>query len=77
METYYFTFGQNHWHRDGIPLKDYWVRVVAEDYGKARMLFIERFSSIYMEAPDKWSMQYKEKDFKSSYFPNGEFTKIF
>lgn len=76
MKNYYFTFGQNHWHRDGIPMKDFWVRVQAEDYITARIIFINKFSSIYMEREDKWAFQYEEEDFEPEYFGLGEFQLI-
>lgn len=74
MNNYYFTFGQNHTDINGYPLANYWVRVVAKNYNKARELFIENFSSQYLEKPDKWSFQYEEDDFKADCFPNGELT---
>lgn len=76
MNNYYFTFGQNHWHRDGIPMSNYWVRVVAESYDKAREIFIQRFTSVYMQDPMKFAFQYEENKFKPNYFPKGEFLLI-
>ena len=54
-------------------MKDKWVRVVAESYGKARSIFVEQFSSVDMEAPDKWAFQYTESDFDPQFFPEGEY----
>jgi hypothetical protein len=76
MQNYYFTFGQSHWHRDGIPMKNYWVRVKAEGYYEARELFVSEFSSIYMQAPDKWAFQYESHKFRKEFFPGGEFILI-
>lgn len=76
MKNYYFTFGQNHWNSEGYPMKNSWVRVVAENYEKARELFISQFTEIYMENPNKWAFQYEEKDFQTHFFPNGEFMLI-
>lgn len=79
MKNYYFTFGQNHWTGEGYPMKNSWVRVVAESYGKARELFVDNFSNIHMEKPDKWAFQYEEKDFgdeSKALYPNGEFKLI-
>lgn len=76
MANWYFTFGQAHETVTGIPMKNFWVRVVAEDFGAARMKFIQEWSSKYMPKPDKWAFQYKESDFKSEYFPLGEYAVI-
>jgi len=73
---YYFTFGQAHYTTDGYPMMNNWVTVIANDYGEARELFIEKFTSLYMENPDKFAFQYEEKDFESEYFPKGEFMLI-
>lgn len=32
METYYFTFGQNHVQLDGTPMKDYYITVEGDYY---------------------------------------------
>lgn len=71
--NYYFTFGQVHRTIDGISMKDNWVRVIAKDYISARKIFIEQFSSINMESPDKWAFQYEEDDFNPNFFPSGEY----
>jgi len=54
-------------------MKDYWVRVVAESYGQAREIFIDRFSKRFMGKPDKWAFQYEENKFHSRYCPRGEY----
>ena len=74
--NYYFTFGQNHWNKEGYPMKNSWVRVVAGNYEEARTKFVNQFSSIEMEKPDKWEFQYEEKEFSPHFFPNGEFCCI-
>jgi hypothetical protein len=73
MQNYYFTFGQSHWHKEGIPMKGFWVRVKASDYYKAREIFISEFSSIYMQTPSTWGFQYEEYKFKKELFPSEEF----
>lgn len=77
MENYYFTFGANHRTHKGddlISLRDYWVRVIAESYGKAREIFVEHFSTPCMERGAMcWSFQYGEKSFSPEYFPKGEY----
>ena len=77
MKDFYFTFGANHRVHQGndlISLKDYWVRVTADDYGKAREIFIERFSTPLMERGAMcWSFQYDEDKFSRQYFPLGEY----
>jgi hypothetical protein len=74
--NYYFTFGQSHVQNDGTPMKDYYVRVVADDYSSARSMFINEFSSQFMPAPDKWAFQYDEENFESHHFPKGEYLLI-
>ena len=75
-KNYYFTFGQANIQNDGTPMRNYWVRVVAEDFMKARMMFIEKFSSVHMPTPTTWSFQYTEDDFDRSWFPSGEYALI-
>lgn len=76
MKNYYFTFGQNHWTVEGFPMKNSWVRVVAEDYETARSLFVANFSSLYMQTPETWAFQYGEEKFESHFYKNGEFAVI-
>lgn len=76
MPNYYFTFGQGHVQKNGTPMKDYWVRVVAPSWADARTKFIQEWSTIYMPEYDKWSFQYDEKNFKPHYFPKGEYALI-
>lgn len=76
MKNFYFTFGQSHYTKKRVPMKDYWVRVVANNWDEARIKFIENFSSVYMDTPDKWAFQYDEDDFDNQFFPNGEYKVI-
>lgn len=77
LNKYYFTFGQAHCQIDGTPMKDYWITVIAEDYEKARDLFIKEFSSQFMSSPDKWAFQYAENDnLDFSYFKKGNYLTI-
>jgi hypothetical protein len=71
-KTYYFTFGHRQETRDGFPLRNHWVRVVAEDYATARCIFIAMFAIPNLPSPEKWSMQYKEEDFNAEFFRSGE-----
>jgi hypothetical protein len=67
METYYFTFGQQHIHpKTGEPLRDYWIEIVAKSEDVARDLMVEMFDR-------KWSHQYHEKEFMRvvRHFPKG------
>ena len=72
MNNYYFTFGQVHTTRQGKPLRNYWVRVVASDSSIARCIFITLFCIPNLEDVRKWSHQYDEESFNSEYFPEGE-----
>lgn len=76
MKNYYFTFGSNHKQIDGTIMEHSWVRVLSDSYINGRLKFIEQFSSLYMEAPDKWSFQYTDLDFNPKYFPRGEYCLI-
>ncbi len=76
MKKYYFTFGQNHVHENGTPMKDYWVEVEAKDYGEARGIFVREFSAVFMDAPDKWAFQYSESQIDKVYFPKGCYLKL-
>lgn len=85
MKEYYFTFGQDHRQAAGLPddsgmnMRNHWVRVTADSYMKARMIFIDEFSSKRMERGAAcWSFQYEERDFEKSkhYFPGGEYKHL-
>ena len=74
MHNYFFTFGQNHYTKGGVAMRNYWVRVAAPDADTARQAFINRFTNVVMTAPDKFSFQYGESDFVKGYYPGGEYT---
>jgi hypothetical protein len=76
MKNFYFTFGQVHHTVDGHPMRDYYVHVIADDYMTARQLFIEQFSSVEMDRPDRWSFQYTDDDFNPGFFPGGLYGTI-
>lgn len=76
MNNYYFTFGKDHYLFNGIPMHERWVRVVAENFEKARSIFIQRFTTHYMSKPDMFSWQYEQHNFKSEFFPSGEYMLI-
>lgn len=76
MKKYYFTFGQVHSTRAGQNLSEFYVLVEAEDYEKARNLFIVEFTSVYMDRPDMFAFQYSEDRFNSEFCRRGEFFHI-
>lgn len=76
MNNYYFTFGTAHVTNDGVRLQNYWVRVLAKNTGEARDKFVEQFTSIEMESPDKFAFQYNDQTFEPEYFPSGEYRLI-
>ena len=76
MKTYYFTFGHGQYNKDGVHMKDYWVTVEAENSDTARNLFIDYFTSVYMNDPMDFGMQYESHNFKTRHFPLGQFCKI-
>ena len=53
METWYFTFGVG---EEFGNRRSKYVKIVAEDYNKARAIMIEWYGY-------KWCMQYSEKEF--------------
>ncbi len=78
LDQYYFTFGQIHETKDGVGLKDFWVRVIAPSYDDARAQFCEIFTSEFMVSPDKWAFQYDHERFEKyrPSFPKGEYALI-
>ena len=44
MQTYYFTFGQNH------PLRDNWIEIMADDCGAARNRIVESFGNYILNS---------------------------
>jgi hypothetical protein len=76
MKNFYFTFGQSHIAKGGVPLKNSWVRVVAYDIEEAEAIFQEEFMKRKMFAQNHWSMVYNESNFNPSFFPEGEYHLI-
>jgi hypothetical protein len=84
MKDFYFTFGQDQHQSSlsemnpGMMMKNYWVRVTASSYNWARLYFVEKFSTLYMNRPLEWSFQYAEKDFipAKHHFPKGEYMHL-
>ena len=66
METYYFSFGQGHFHNiDGVIFdKDSICGIRANGSEEARTKMFEVFGK-------KWSMQYTKESLKIEYFPRG------
>lgn len=79
-KMFYFTFGQDHVTKDGFNMSGSWVNVIADDSSIARKLFVEQFTSIYMQAPNKFAFQYEQKDIDFTkwayYYPNGQYFLI-
>ena len=76
MKNFYFTFSTRHWTTDGVKMGDYWVTVIADNYAKARQLFIDKFSSQRMEREDKFLKQLTDENFDPNFFPGGEYERI-
>ena len=72
----YFTFGQAHKTKEGYPMKDYWVKVIGENYDECKELFIEQFMNVYMDDKNKYGNTYQEAVFTPDFFPKGEFMLI-
>lgn len=70
MQTYYFTFGQQHVHPEtGEKMRNYWVEIFAANSEEARITMFNIYGA-------KWSFQYTQDDFKPEYFPSGCYEKI-
>jgi uncharacterized protein YhbP (UPF0306 family) len=72
-KNYYFTFGQIHETVDGVPMRDRFVRVRAENEEVAREIFIKEFTSKRMQAEDKFAFSYPENRFDDRFYPLGEY----
>lgn len=81
MADFYFTFGQRHFTKNGVPMKDRWVRIIIESKNKdsdqkfSREL-IEEWALENMGNKDLWSMQYTEEEFNDEFFPKGEYDTL-
>lgn len=90
MKKYFFTFGQNHYTKEGFPMKNSWVEVNAKSYNLARECFVDVFMNQQMIAPDKFAFQYEEGEkfweeskhlykngcFLTLYYPNDTYQKL-
>ena len=80
MTNFIFTFGQGHISKKGIPMRNYWIKVVAENEAKAREIFIAEFTTIEMNDPMEFAFSYTEKSFiekcYNAYYPDGEYLCI-
>ena len=72
-KNFYFTFGQIHETLDGVPMKDRFVRVRAENEEVAKEIFIREFTSKKMEDENKFSYSYPENRFDARFYPLGEY----
>ncbi len=73
---YYFTFGPAHKTKSGIPMKDYWVRVIGNGQQDAMEKFTRGFTEKFMSGADKYSMIYGTMPSDKKMFPKGEFALI-
>jgi len=70
--SFYFTFGFNHKDKSGKRLKNSYVRVVAPDWDKARVIFLKEFAYKELSKSDHWNKQHTEETFKPDLYPEGE-----
>ena len=75
-KNYYFSFGQGHITLDGVPMKDRYVLVRAENENMAIKIFKEKFSSKRMQDENKYSTYYPERYFEPQFFPLGEYARF-
>lgn len=58
-------------------MKDYYVRVVANNIVEATLKFREDFATPVMGAPLNYFSGYPIDDFSHQYFPKGEYAELF
>jgi hypothetical protein len=73
-KNFFFTFGQQHRNNNGQRMKDFYVKVTASSWDKAREIFIT-FAKKNMK-DGKWGEQYEEDKFKSYLYPDGEYEHL-
>ncbi len=71
-KNFYFTFGQAHETVGGVPMRDRFVRVRAENEEIATIIFKEGFASKEMK-DGLYSMCYPERRFDPRFYPLGEY----
>jgi hypothetical protein len=75
MSKFYFTWGQSHKAIDGLPLKDYYCTVNADDITEAIDKF-RKYNLILTGDGLKYSTCYDENTFDKSMFKNGEYREL-
>ena len=78
MKKYYFTFGPQHFTKEGLNLEDYYVTVEAFNGQQARSLFLNHFMRKEMNSLSDFSYQYDEEDFREiqEHCTAGEYRKF-
>lgn len=76
MKKFFYTFGQSHKNLSGHPMKGYYVQVNAVNGATARKIFCRDFAAPEMGDPMKWAFEYKEKDFRPQFCPNGKYREL-
>lgn len=75
MKQYFFTFGQHHKNINGQRMKDFYVKVQASSWDKAREIFISQFAKKKLQRGD-CGKQFEEDKFKPYLYPDGEFESL-
>lgn len=68
--THYFTFGTGHLCRHPkllANLANGWIEVLAEE--NHRGIFVQYFTSVHMDAPNKFAFEYEDQSYNPSLFP--------
>lgn len=75
MNRYYFTFGSNHFTKEGISMRNCYVQVNSTDIVSAEVRFKEWVKN-NMASENAWSWVYTEEEFNESrkYHPGGIYT---
>lgn len=78
MKKYFFTFPHDCISKNGqVFLGRSWVEVIAEDYGTARMHFVELFTTSMLVRPLAFAFQYPDdKCWDPQYLSDGCYAKI-
>lgn len=77
MRRYYFTFGKNHFTKEGLSLGEYYVQVNSIDAVSAEVRFKEWVKN-NMTSETAWSRIYAENEFNGyrNYFPSGMYAVL-
>jgi hypothetical protein len=56
---------------------EYYVKVFANSFNNARLTFIEKFMTVYMNNDDDYYWQFSENSFNPNLYPKGEALTVY